>query len=332
MKRALVRSPPLVFERKNVTFEGKELDVFDIQDAAGVTEAVKVWIKKDDSDLAFSLVSEPYKEICEDLFQKEITDSHFDDPFRSAEGKDLIEYIAGESRLNPYTESFMHILRQDTHFIGTNRMLSALVTNGSQGLIENSLYGDRLHLSLALQEIAVLQDVNKQKNIELDAPPLFKDFQEVKRLVKEYKLSEQIAKNLKYYLAVQQNSREIELMKSVLNNKENEEEVDLLKRTSPFFRTLYNEKESFIIDSGLLLKIRFPLEFESHVITVVLPPEDARRKFLQIHNKAHRQFLYCYSVFCRSFFTIGAINLALDTCQKCVRLNARSSRIIFLVL
>ena len=150
-------------------------DVFDIQDAAGVTEAVKVWIKKDDSDLAFSLVSEPYKEICEDLFQKEITDSHFDDPFRSAEGKDLIEYIAGESRLNPYTDTLMHILRQDTHFIGTYRMLSALVTSGSQGLIENALYGDRLHLSLALQKIAVLHGVNKQKNIELDAPPLFKD-------------------------------------------------------------------------------------------------------------------------------------------------------------
>ena len=100
---------------------------------------MRVWIEKDDSDLAFSLVSEPYKEICEDLFQKEITDSHFDDPFRSAEGKDLIEYIAGESRLNPYTDTFMHILRQDTRFIGTNRMLSALVTNGSQGLIENTL-------------------------------------------------------------------------------------------------------------------------------------------------------------------------------------------------
>ena len=164
----------------------------------------------------------------------------------------------------------------------------------------------------------MVKDAYEQKGIDLDGEPLFKDFDDVKKAISKYRLSETTCRNLKYYIEVQKRSSDIELIKRFLEGKANEEEVDLRKRTSHLFRVLHNEKESLLMFEGLSLKILFPRQGENHVISLVLEEPDARRKILQIHCKsAHRQYLYIYTVFCRSYFCVGAMKICIEVCRSC---------------
>ena len=165
-------------------------DILNVEEQKdNLTTAIETWRQPDTSDDTFVLIEKPYKNICPDLFQSEHTDSEFNNFFRSENGGDMIDFLIRESKLNPYTDKYMRELRHDTHFIASNRMLSAFATSGIEGLVDQEILSDRTHLSLTLQEIYVINQENKQKGIDLDSEPIFKSYDEIRKNIDKYQLS-----------------------------------------------------------------------------------------------------------------------------------------------
>ena len=110
---------------------------------------------------------------------------------------------------------------------------------------------------------------------------------------------------------------DISLMCKVLRNEADTEEIDIKRATSSFFRTLYNQSESLFLKDGLLLRCKWPMKFEKHIIAIVLEPSDSMRRMVQIHCKCHRQFMYVYAMFNMTFYTPGAMSIAIKVCSQC---------------
>ena len=301
--------------------QNKEVpDVLNVESPSDVMATdIKTWIQPDTSDHTFTLIEKPYVNVCADLFQKEHTDTQYENFFKSSNGGDLIDFLVRESKLNPYTEKFMKELRDDSHFIASNRMLSAHTFNSQEGIIDNELYSDRVHLSLTLQEMFVISDTNKQKGIDLDAAPIFSSIKEIKDSVAKYELSAQAKSRFSYFSEIQNRSLDISLMKDYLQGMANEERMELRKKGSALFRFMFNNKDAIFEENGLLFLIKIPKSGEHHSFALLMEKVDGERQMIKIHAKSHRKYLYVYAVFSKRFFCINALSLAISVCNKCTQ-------------
>ena len=85
-----------------------------------------------------------------------------------------------------------------------------------------------------------------------------------------------------------------------------------------FFQILFDAKESLLIHSGLLFKLRFPKRGEKFNICLVLEQQDAIRKMTSMHAQfMHRGFMVLLAVFSKSYYTTQMTKLAYDVVLKC---------------
>ena len=311
------------FTRQSSMGEGrvddKEEDLSDVS-----KEDLEVWGKFHDmNDL--KIPEKPnFEQIhCTNLFSdsEEELDDNF---FRTKKDNDVINYLSRDSRINPYTEKFMRDLRCESEGLGTNSHCLTILK--SEGQIPNCLYDDRLHLSLFIQEMMVINKISREAGQVLSDEPLFLSRAQVLRAIESMRLASHVKSRLTYLKACQANCEEISLIIDLLNGKADEEKVDLKKRTSVFFKVLTNQLESLFLIEGLLVRVRFSLKGESHLMQVVLGYHDSYRKAIQCHSRNHRRFIYTYVSFASSFYTYGAMKLILDVIKQCQICNSMEPR------
>merc|ERR1712015_450438 len=138
---------------------------------------------------------------------------------------------------------------------------------------------------------------------------------------------EGLGRQHKYFIEVQARSESISLMKQVLLGGGDEEQINLRRRTDSFFQEMFASKESFVVHSDLLFKIRFPKRGDQFSCLLVLERSDAERKLASLHVKhLHRGYIFLYAIFSRRFYAKGMVKLAFETVRVCPLCQAHRSR------
>ena len=278
---------------------------------------VTKWAEKQEAEIKFSLPTElPYASVsCPHLFEDvEAEDGDF---FRSANKEDLVSFITKEAKVNDFTDDYMKMLREDSHFIAQEPSLSSVLTNGMDAIVDNDTFESRQLLSTYLLEVNVIFKSLGDPNVETQEN-LFKDWEELKAAARKYKLLEGCGKRLHYLREVQQRSRTITLIKDLVDGVQvDQEQVDYERRSEGLFRTLYDNIESLVTIDGLLFRVKFPVRGEKHQFCLVLEKGDAERRLISLHSKEHRGHIYLYALFSRDFYTPSALRLAYEVVSRC---------------
>ena len=107
------------------------------------------WVEKIDWDVIFAPPQEVHYETfyCENLFEEneDVLQESF---FHSQNGSDLIDFLAGESKVNDLNPLTMKVIREDTSFIIQNDDLLMPITNGLDGIISNEVMDHRQILAI----------------------------------------------------------------------------------------------------------------------------------------------------------------------------------------
>ena len=268
---------------------------------------IAVWKLAITQDVEFKLPNDVRHQNlnCENLFE-DPSDSLHDNMFRTSNKSDLIHFIVGESKVNQLGPESMIVLREDSNVISQHEGLSLTMTNGMDGIMDNDMMDSRQLLGPYLQELNVVFTLLVEDGkLQVDEP-LFADFDQLKSAMDKYQIAFCPPKKLKYFVEIQNRSREIALMKKVLENVASEEEVNYENRISSFFNQMFTTKESFFIKDQLLFKLRFPKKGEKHSFCLVLEAPDCERKMAQIHtNLLHRGYIFLNAAYNVMFYTPG---------------------------
>ena len=109
-------------------------------------------------------------------------------------------------------------LRQDSHFIASKPSLHNTITNGMDGIIDESAYESRLLLATYLQEANVVFKILSVNNLE-SQETLFKSYKELKEAAQKFKISDFYKKKMPYLREIQGRSNSISLIKRILNGE-----------------------------------------------------------------------------------------------------------------
>ena len=231
--------------------------------------------------------------------------------FKTSNDSDLIHFLVGESKVNQLGDDNMKILREDSNVIANCENLSLTMTNGMDGLLDNDMLDTRQLLGPYLQELNVVMSLLNEDGKTTSETPLFVDFSKLKETMVDYEIVFCPLKKLKYFVEIQNRSREISLFKKVLENTAEEEDINYEKRISPLFNQMMNEKESFVIKNDLVFKIRFPKKGEKHNFCLILETPDCERKMVQLHvSLLHRGYIFLNAAYNVTYYTPGSIRIA----------------------
>ena len=254
------------------------------------------------------------KSLQEEEEEEEDDDNNF---FITKKKADLIDFVTNESGYNAFNQEYMNKLRVDSHAIASEPELYVSILNGIDGIVENDMYGSRQLLGTYLQEHHVIASILEEKGVRQEEP-LFQNWQELKDVAKQYKLTEHASKKLGYLEEVQKRSKAISLMVKLLRNEKVDEAViDYERRSDSFFNILYNNKESLFLKGNLLFRCRFPQKGEKHSFLLCLEKSDGERRLVSLHAREHRGHLYTWALFNRDYYTPGSFQLAYDVVSRC---------------
>ena len=282
------------------------------------------WLEPINREISFKApTSQKYKDLnCIHLFE-EPKDEIFDNFFQTSNDSDLIHFLIGETKVNTLHPLSMKQLREDTHFLIENENLLLPITSAIGGIMDNEIFDNRIMLSTYLQELNVIETMLKEKNDGIEREPLFENWDQIKSTIENHKLSDICTRKLSYFSEIQNRSKDIDLLKKMLTNEASEEDVNLQKRTSPFFNDLYNMKEQLFLKNDLLFIIRMPKKNERHNFCLVIEHNDSVRKMVHLHCKhLHRGYVFLYSIFSINFYTPSALKLAYETVANCPQCQA----------
>ena len=284
------------------------------------------WAQKDDDDVKFEMPEDKFFALlnCPSLFiEDEVDDNDF---FRTKDNKDLIHFVTKDAHNNDFSPEYMAKLRQDSHFIASKPSLHNTITNGMDGIIDESAYESRLLLATYLQEANVVFKILNVNNLE-SQETLFTSYKELKEAAQKFKISDFYKKKMPYLREIQGRSKSISLIKRILNGeKVDDVEVDYERRSDTLFTKLHNSIESLVMIDGLVFKAKMPVKGESHQFCLVLENSDAERRMASLHAKQHRAHVYLYTLFCKDFWTPSAFRLAYNVtsrCPNCAQMKAR---------
>ena len=316
---------PAHFEDVMAIMEGGEVEAEVSSDevptvgrSPGVEKDLQVWVEGRPMDIKFARPAETeFTSLeCPQLFADEPEGD--DDFFKTNNKEDLIRFITKEAQTNDFSQEYMNVLREDSHFIASEPQLSSTITNGMDGIIENDIFSSRLLLSTYLQEVNVIFKLLGVNNLE-SHENLFETWDELKEAAKKFKIAEGYGKRLSYLREVQNRSKAITLAKRIVSGlvDVDDDEVDCERRSDGLFRTLHNNIESLVVIDGLLFRAKFPVRGEPHKFCLVLENGDAERRLVSLHAKEHRGHIYLYTLFSKDFYTPGALRLAYDVTSRC---------------